>query len=1041
MASQAAGIVLGLFAALGRLSQMRFPIFRWLSAAYLWLFRGTPLLVQIAFVYFAIPQITAPVEGHTLFGIWHLHRVLIDEIHSAFIALSMNEGAYMAEIIRAGITSVEAGQMEAAESLGMSRGLAMWRIILPQAVRVIIPPTGNEFISMMKNTSLAAIISTPELFFQEGQISSATFRYFEPLAVISIWYLAMTTVATYFQGHIERHYGRGFVREIRRPGLMQRHMIRSGRHTFRPMDVAQLVSGSLRLYEQNAGLFISLGALLAFPMVTLVGMMLWVGLPEVAALVVVYFSLLIVASLTQAASTRFLGWKLPIERCYVSSGSGTFLSFLTSALIPLLPVGVAWSLLFARGSLLTRFRTLPHEVIAVTTVLLFLVGAYLLMQSIFLPQTAVLEERGILGSLTRSHQLVGRDWERVLTLVFIFGVPFALLIALVQLFVPANVPLRIHQPFALFLILNLKVVVQFFVLPMLVWPSIVAGMTLAYYDARLRQEGPSMEPAEVAGPALTLHREAISAPDLSRLRPLTFGPLIRETIALYDRNIVLFASIALILAVPQTLIVLALVWNHAHPLAQAVATLISVVLIAALARAISARYLGEPITARRAYTAIGLSGVVSLLPAGIIFIAAGYAGISIGISFGLALLGSVAIYLLVRFLFVPQAVVVEGAGISESLWLSWDAVKDNWWRTFGVFVAVAVPNALVIVMVQAFLPLRVAAVVQYLGVQTLFAPLMVGALTLLYYDLRVRKETKAQRDAQLAAAGVTSCMVELQEIHKRFGWVEVLRGISMRVNRGQTIAIIGPSGSGKSTLLRCVNHLESVDGGRIYIDGTLLGYRESNGELKELSGAVVSKQRADVGMVFQRFNLFPHLTALENVIEAPIHVRRMPRRQAVEEGLALMRKVGLADKAHNYPNQLSGGQQQRVAIARALAMHPKVMMFDEATSALDPELVGEVLLVMEQLAHEGMTMLVVTHEMGFAREVADDVIFMDEGVIVEEGKPDEIFDHPVNPRTQDFLKAVLEPRSAATVLGAGLAHTAEVAPLLFPRYPDESGSH
>jgi polar amino acid transport system ATP-binding protein len=240
----------------------------------------------------------------------------------------------------------------------------------------------------------------------------------------------------------------------------------------------------------------------------------------------------------------------------------------------------------------------------------------------------------------------------------------------------------------------------------------------------------------------------------------------------------------------------------------------------------------------------------------------------------------------------------------------------------------------------------------------------------------------------------------------------------MRVNRGQTIAIIGPSGSGKSTLLRCINHLEPIDGGCVYVDGMLLGYREVNGEFRSLPGSAVARQRADVGMVFQRFNLFPHLTALENVIEAPIHVRHLPRRQAVEEAMELLQKVGLADKAHSYPSQLSGGQQQRVAIARALAMHPKVMMFDEATSALDPELVGEVLAVMEQLAREGMTMLVVTHEMGFAREVADDVVFMDQGAIVEEGKPEKIFENPGHERTRDFLRAVLEPRAAA-VAGDG----------------------
>ena len=254
-------------------------------------------------------------------------------------------------------------------------------------------------------------------------------------------------------------------------------------------------------------------------------------------------------------------------------------------------------------------------------------------------------------------------------------------------------------------------------------------------------------------------------------------------------------------------------------------------------------------------------------------------------------------------------------------------------------------------------------------------------------------------------------MVDVQDVHKRFGSVEVLRGINLQVLKGQTKVVIGPSGSGKSTLLRCINHLETIDGGRIYVCGNLLGYREAGGKLRSLPGRSVAKQRADIGMVFQRFNLFPHMTALQNVIEAPIHVRGVPKKQATERALQLLEKVGLADKANNYPNQLSGGQQQRVAIARALAMEPKVMLFDEATSALDPELVGEVLNVMEQLAHEGMTMIVVTHEMSFAREAADDVIFMDHGAIVEEAKPDEIFSRPQHDRTKAFLRAVLQPRS------------------------------
>jgi polar amino acid transport system ATP-binding protein len=254
-------------------------------------------------------------------------------------------------------------------------------------------------------------------------------------------------------------------------------------------------------------------------------------------------------------------------------------------------------------------------------------------------------------------------------------------------------------------------------------------------------------------------------------------------------------------------------------------------------------------------------------------------------------------------------------------------------------------------------------------------------------------------------------MVELVDVHKRFGQLEVLRGISINVDKGKTVCIIGPSGSGKSTLLRCVNHLESIERGRILVDGTMVGYREVSGRLKELPGRVVAKQRKDIGMVFQRFNLFPHLTAIQNVIEAPIHVRKLKKADATERGMALLRKVGLDDRANSFPSQLSGGQQQRVAIARALAMEPKVMMFDEATSALDPELVGEVLLVMEQLAREGMTMLVVTHEMSFAREAADEVCFMDGGVVCERGDPDVMFAHPREERTREFLRAILAPRA------------------------------
>ncbi|TET96111.1 MAG: amino acid ABC transporter ATP-binding protein [Dehalococcoidia bacterium] len=250
-------------------------------------------------------------------------------------------------------------------------------------------------------------------------------------------------------------------------------------------------------------------------------------------------------------------------------------------------------------------------------------------------------------------------------------------------------------------------------------------------------------------------------------------------------------------------------------------------------------------------------------------------------------------------------------------------------------------------------------------------------------------------------------MVRSLDVHKRFGRLEVLRGVNMEVARGEVVVLIGPSGSGKTTFLRCINHLERVDGGRIYVDGQLVGYREKDGRLMEDSEREVARKRAAIGMVFQRLNLFPHLSALGNVIEAPIRVKKRPRKEAEEAGRELLAKVGLADKLSAYPSQLSGGQQQRVAIARALAMQPKLMLFDEPTSALDPELVGEVLDVMKSLAREGMTMIVVSHEMGFAREVADRMVFMDEGVIVEEGPPEEMFRRPTQPRTQAFLSKIL----------------------------------
>ena len=250
-------------------------------------------------------------------------------------------------------------------------------------------------------------------------------------------------------------------------------------------------------------------------------------------------------------------------------------------------------------------------------------------------------------------------------------------------------------------------------------------------------------------------------------------------------------------------------------------------------------------------------------------------------------------------------------------------------------------------------------------------------------------------------------MFRAVDVHKRFGRLEVLRGVSMDVAQGEVVVIIGPSGSGKTTFLRCINHLERVDGGKIYVDGELVGYREKNGRLVEDREAEVARKRAAIGMVFQRFNLFPDLTALGNVVEAPLRVKGLPRREAGELGRELLGKVGLAEKLDAYPAQLSGGQQQRVAIARALAMQPKLMLFDEATSALDPELVGEVLEVMKSLAREGMTMIVVSHEMGFTREAADRIVFMDEGVIVEEGPPEELFARPLQPRTQAFLSKIL----------------------------------
>jgi polar amino acid transport system ATP-binding protein len=246
-----------------------------------------------------------------------------------------------------------------------------------------------------------------------------------------------------------------------------------------------------------------------------------------------------------------------------------------------------------------------------------------------------------------------------------------------------------------------------------------------------------------------------------------------------------------------------------------------------------------------------------------------------------------------------------------------------------------------------------------------------------------------------------------EEVVKRFGRLEVLKGVTLDVHAGETVCIIGPSGSGKTTFIRCINHLEKIDGGRIEVNGHLIGYREKNGKLVEDTENNIARQRCEIGMVFQRFNLFPHMTALENVIEAPVRVRKSSRHEAVREAEALLERVGLADKRDVYPGKLSGGQQQRVAIARALAMKPALMLFDEPTSALDPETIGEVLQAMKELAEAGMTMIVVTHEMGFAREAADRVVMMDDGCVIEEGTPEHFFAAPSHERTKQFLSKIL----------------------------------
>lgn len=250
-------------------------------------------------------------------------------------------------------------------------------------------------------------------------------------------------------------------------------------------------------------------------------------------------------------------------------------------------------------------------------------------------------------------------------------------------------------------------------------------------------------------------------------------------------------------------------------------------------------------------------------------------------------------------------------------------------------------------------------------------------------------------------------MVHAEGVRKHFGKVSVLRGIDLTVERGRVCCLLGPSGSGKSTFLRCINHLEKIDGGSLSVDGAPVGYRQQGNRLYELKEREIARARRDIGMVFQRFNLFPHMTALENVMEAPVKVAGVTRAEARADAMRLLERVGLADRAERYPAQLSGGQQQRVAIARALAMKPKLMLFDEPTSALDPELVGEVLDVMRQLAAEGMTMVVVTHEIGFAREVADTAVFMDGGVVVEAGDPRQVLGDPQQERTRTFLSKVL----------------------------------
>lgn len=258
-------------------------------------------------------------------------------------------------------------------------------------------------------------------------------------------------------------------------------------------------------------------------------------------------------------------------------------------------------------------------------------------------------------------------------------------------------------------------------------------------------------------------------------------------------------------------------------------------------------------------------------------------------------------------------------------------------------------------------------------------------------------------ESESCSAMRESSLVDIRDVHKRFGEVDVLKGINLSIAQGETLVILGPSGSGKSTLLRCINHLETIDQGSIMVEGAQIGFELHGAHLRKLSPRGIARQRRSIGMVFQQFNLYPHMSVLQNIVEAPVGVHGVPRQEATDYALELLDRVGLKHKAHEYPRQLSGGQQQRVAIARALAVRPKLMLFDEPTSALDPELVGEVLATMRDLANQGLTLIIVTHEIGFAKEVADRVVFMDGGYVVEEGPPSEVLAHPKHPRTRAFL--------------------------------------